>query len=413
MLEPDRDTIPCPPGYRGPASRIILEERDALTRKGRKFVASEARHGTIQDGTVQGRGGPGKTGQDRVGHDSGTRGTSDTSDTTGTRGVPFTRRAVLAAGAAGLAALAAGCSAGNAPGQTSGSGGPEKTSLQVGALKSVTAAGLYIAQQRGFFKDAGLDVTIVPTTGSGPVMADLLAGRLDVSFGNYVSFIEAQAKGVASLKILDEGNNAISRQQGLVVMPHSPVTSLRALAGKTIGVNALENLAQILLASLLAGQRLSLSAVKLVAVPFPDMGSALAAGRIDAALLVEPYLTEARLQYGTVTIADSNQGATADLPVSGYIATAAWAAKYPQTAAAFVRALNRGQTLANTSRTAVEQVMTKYTGASARVASLVVAGEFPTDVSQPQMQRVADLMHQYGMLRHAFNVAPMIGGARA
>jgi NitT/TauT family transport system substrate-binding protein len=273
----------------------------------------------------------------------------------------------------------------------------------------VTAAGLYIAQQRGFFKDAGLDVTIVPTTGSGPVMADLLNGRLDVSFGNYVSFIAAQAQGVARLRILDEGNNAIPRQQGLVVMPHSPVTSLKALAGTTIGVNALENLAQILLASLLAGQRLSLSAVKLVAVPFPDMGSALAAGRIDAALLVEPYLTEARLQYRTVTIADSNQGATADLPISGYIATAAWAARYPGTAAAFVRALNRGQALANTSRAAVEQVMTRYTGASPRVASLVVAGQFPTDVNQAQVQRVADLMHQYGMLRHAFSVAPMIG----
>jgi NitT/TauT family transport system substrate-binding protein len=351
-------------------------------------VAREARRGVIQDQTTQ---------------------------VSGTRGTPFTRRHVLAAGAMGLAALAAaGCSAGDPPGQATGTGPaagggpPEKTSLQIGSLKSVTAAGLYIAQQRGFFKDAGLDVTIVPTTGSGPVMADLLNGRLDVNFGNYVSFIAAQARGVATLRILDEGNNAISRQQGLVVMPHSPVTSLRALAGTTIGVNALENLAQILLASLLAGERLSLSSVKLVAVPFPDMGSALAAGRIDAALLVEPYLTEARLQYRTVTIADSNQGATADLPISGYIATAAWAARYPKTAAAFVRALNRGQALAGTSHTAVEQVMTSYTGASPRVASLVVAGQFPQGVNQAQMQRVADLMHQYGMLQRPFDVAPMI-----
>jgi NitT/TauT family transport system substrate-binding protein len=335
-------------------------------------------------------------------------GTQDrTTRAAGTTGAPFTRRRVLAAGATGLAALAAaGCSAGNPPGA---SGGPEKTSLQVGSLKSVTAAGLYIARQRGFFQDAGLDVTIVPTTGSGTVMADLLNGRLDVNFGNYVSFIAAQARGVARLRILDEGNDAISRQQGLVVMPHSPVTSLRALAGATVGVNALENLAQILLASLLATERLSLSSVRLVAVPFPDMGSALAAGRIDAALLVEPYLTEARLRYRTVTIADSNQGATADLPISGYVATAAWAARYPKTAAAFVRALNRGQTLANTGRTAVEQVMTTFTGASPRVASLVVAGRFPTGVNQAQVQRVADLMHQYGMLRHAFSVAPMIG----
>jgi NMT1-like family len=72
--------------------------------------------------------------------------------------------------------------------------GIEKPELMVGAVGAVTAAGLYVAQQRGFFAARGLTVTIVPTTGSGPVMGDLLSGRLDVSFGNYVSFIAALAR---------------------------------------------------------------------------------------------------------------------------------------------------------------------------------------------------------------------------
>lgn len=51
--------------------------------------------------------------------------------------------------------------------------------------------------------------------------------------------------------------------------------------------------------------------------------------------------------------------------------------------------------------------------ASANVAtlivSLVVTGEFPTGVNRVQIQRVADIVHQFGMLKTPFNVAPMIG----
>ena len=98
------------------------------------------------------------------------------------------RRGVLAAGALVLA----GAECASAPSAVRS--GIEKPELTVGAVGAVTAAGLYVAQQQEFFAAEGLTVTIVPATGSGPVMADLLNGRLDVSLGNYVSFIAAQAR---------------------------------------------------------------------------------------------------------------------------------------------------------------------------------------------------------------------------
>lgn len=284
----------------------------------------------------------------------------------------------------------------------------ERPDLAVGAIKAVTAAGLYLAQQRGFFAAEGLHVTIVPTTGSGPVMTDLLNGRLDINFGNYVSFIAAQAAGAASLRILAEGNNAAAREQEIVALPDSPITSVAGLRGKVIGVNALANVATLITSSVLAENGVPPSSVRLVAIPFPEMGPALAARRIDAAWLVEPFLTEAVVKYGAQEVADGDQGATQNFPVSGYAATAAWARRYPKTAAAFVRALTRGQQLADTSRPAVEQVLPRYIGVTRQVASLVVTGDFPTGVNQVQIQRVADIMHQFGMLKHPFSVAAMV-----
>ncbi len=317
--------------------------------------------------------------------------------------VSVPRRRVMVAGFAALAC--AGCAA-----QQASTASVEKPRLQVGAIESVTAAGLYVAQQEGFFAAEGLHVTIVPTTGSGAVMTDLLNGRLDINFGNYVSFIAAQAKGVARLRILTEGNNATAREQQIVVPPHSPITSVAGLRGKIIGVNALANVATLIVSSVLAENGVPPSSVRFVAIPFPAMGAALAARRIDAAWLVEPFLTETVLKYDAEAIADGDQGATQNFPVSGYVATTAWVAKYPQTAAAFTRALNHGQQVADTSRPTVEQALQRYTGITRQVASVAVTGDFPTGVNQVAIQRVADIMHQFGMLSQPFSVAPMISG---
>jgi NitT/TauT family transport system substrate-binding protein len=93
-----------------------------------------------------------------------------------------------------------------------------------------------------------------------------------------------------------------------------------ALRGKTIGVNALANVATLIVSSVLTDNGVPPSSVAFVAIPFPQMGEALAGRRIDAAWLVEPFLTEAEIKHGAQAIADGDQGATANFPISGYLA---------------------------------------------------------------------------------------------
>jgi hypothetical protein len=72
----------------------------------------------------------------------------------------FRRRALATAGLVGLAALAAGCASGSSSSNQSAL--PEKASIVVGAVPAADTAGLYIAEQRGFFAAEGLSVKIVP-----------------------------------------------------------------------------------------------------------------------------------------------------------------------------------------------------------------------------------------------------------
>lgn len=175
-----------------------------------------------------------------------------------------------------------------------------------------------------------------------------------------------------------------------------------------IGVNALRGVATLIVSSVLTEHGVPLSLVRFTAIPYPSMAAALAAHRVDAAWMVDPFLSEAQVTYGAVSVADGYQGATAGFPIAGFAVTDPWAKRYPATAAAFVRALDRGQRLADTSRPTVEAVLQRYIGISPHIAALAVTGSFPVGVSQAKMQRVADIMHQFGYPKQPFSVSPMI-----
>jgi len=65
--------------------------------------------------------------------------------------------------------------------------------------------------------------------------------------------------------------------------------------------------------------------------------------------------------------------------------------------AAFLRALNEGQELADTDRQAVEQAMEKYTGITPMVAATMAIDSYPLEIDVPELQRVADSMYEFGL----------------
>ena len=120
--------------------------------------------------------------------------------------------------------------------------------------------------------------------------------------------------------------------------------------------------------------------------------------------MTEPYLTQAETSYGAQPLLDLDQGATQNFPVTGYLVTQAWMNRYPQTAAAFSRALARGQAMAATSRVAVEKALTRYTTISAQTAAVMALGSYPLDVTVRDLERVGDLMQQEHALKASVSV---------
>ncbi len=302
--------------------------------------------------------------------------------------------------AAVIMVLAAGCTTASGNAASGAAPPPEEPDITVAAIPAVDLAGLYIAQDRGLFAQQGLHVTLEKIASSQAIIADQLKGQVDISAGSYLAYLAAQAAG-ARFRILAEASILGPGSRVLVTTADSPITTIADLAGKKIGVNGANSIGTLLISELLAEHGISRRKVDFITDPdgFPAMPRQLAEGAWGAAFLAEPYITAAGEEYGEQVLADLDQGATSNFPIDGYVATQAWAQKYPKTAAAFVRAIEAGQAIANSDALAVQAAIAKYDQLPVQVTAAMVLSGYPTGpVQEPNIQRVAVAMLNFGML---------------
>ena len=324
-----------------------------------------------------------------------------------------------------VAALAAaGCSAEGIAGVPQ-PGGPEKPVLNVSVVPSMDSAGFFVAMDQGYFTQEGLTINYMPATASEGTVADQVRGKVDITGGNYVSYIQEVVQNHRPLEVVAEASIMGPGSQLLFTPAGSPIKSLADLKGKTLAVNAPGNIDYLLDVSTLLDH-----GIKVGDVHFPDgtawlpvMAQAAQWGMWSAITLPEPFASEAEQEFGMTPLADLDQGATRDFPIEGYVVTKDWAAKYPNTLKRFLIALEEGQVKADTDRAMVEHAFLNIKGplgstqpidadpygrVDPQIASVMALDTYPIGVNQTRIQRVADVMKQFGLLNKHFDVSTML-----
>jgi NitT/TauT family transport system substrate-binding protein len=314
-------------------------------------------------------------------------------------------KAGATAAAVAVAAALAGCGAAGSSASAPG-GGIEQHTITVDSVPAAEDAGLYVAQANGYFAQQGLTVKINSVTDGAASIPDLQNGTAQLSGANYVSFILAQMSGSfhakpVDIRIVAAGAEIQPGTEALYVMPHAKYQTVAALARAhaTIGLNTANDVGDVMVGALLRQNGYQLSDIKQVipADGFPALLQMLPAGRVDAAWLPQPLGVMAEQRFGATAIADFDQGAMENFPFTGYMGTAQWVRSHPKTVAAFLRALDEGQQTADTDRDAAEQALEKYIGVKPLVAAAMSLDTYPLAIDEPQLQRVADLMFEFGL----------------
>lgn len=320
-------------------------------------------------------------------------------------------RAALA-GVLGIT-LAFGAACGGSDGEKSANG-LEQSEVRLGTMTVADTAPVQIALSKGLFKAEGLTVKTQVIQGGAAGVPLLKSGRLDFSFGNYVSLLTAATKDPGFRpRIVADGFRGASRTHTLMVRGDSPYRTIGDLAGRKIGVNTKRNVATMLVRAAAQPQGVTFDEDRnFVEIAPPAMEQALKSKSVDAVQAIEPFGTQMRRSMGARMVADLATGEADGLPIAGYAATEKFVKENPKTVAAFQRALGKAQAMAAGDRKLVQRILPTYAkGIDAAVAADMSYGTYPTSIDTAALQRVADLMRRFQYTDKKIDVASFVAQA--
>ncbi len=269
------------------------------------------------------------------------------------------------------------------------------TKLTVAAIAIVDVAPLYLGKAKGFFADEHLDLTIQNTQGGAESVPGVVSGQYQFAFANVISLMIAHTKGLP-LKMIAAGNFSTGKSEdfgGVLVPAGSPLKTLKDLEGKTLSVNQINNIGGVTVRAAMRRAGGDPDKLKLIEVRFPEMPAALGQKRVDAAWVVEPFLTVARNQGATVL--DWNFADTApNLMIAGYFTTREYAEKNPEVTQRFVAAINKSLTYAAEHPDETRAILLTYTKIDKAIADKLNLPMFSPQINRESMNVLADLMVQ-------------------
>jgi len=188
-----------------------------------------------------------------------------------------------------------------------------KITFQLNWVAGGANAGFAAAVAEGFYKDAGLDVTVVQGNGSANTAQLVASGRSQIAYADAVSVSQLIAKG-APMKVLSTIYQSNPNQ--VMALKKSGIKSIKDLAGRKVGVPSGSS-QTTMLPLFLKANNLKESDLQLLNMPPTAMVPALLQGQVDAILgSMDAYQIQAEAQgaelvnfpfatYGVPTVSTS------------------------------------------------------------------------------------------------------------
>ena len=183
-----------------------------------------------------------------------------------------------------------------------------RVQVRVGQIGvTVGDAPIFIAEDRGYFLEEGLDVERTTFDSAARMIPALASGQLDVGGGAIsAGLFNAVGRGVSLYIVADKGsfrdgdrwNSIVARKD---LSDSGAIRDWPDLRGRPIGIPSKGTGNEIVFARGLASAGLSLDDVDLKEMGLPDIGVSLANGSLDLGLQPEPLLTRG-IEQGSIAV---------------------------------------------------------------------------------------------------------------
>jgi NitT/TauT family transport system substrate-binding protein len=317
--------------------------------------------------------------------------------------------AALAAVALAVAACGGDDGGGGSASTATGTGtgdAPAPATVTVGTLPTANAAPMYLGMKKGFFRAEGLTVKPQVGEGGGSLIAALNSNAVQFAFVGVIPMVTAVSKDVP-IKVVAASDAAGATPQTdwqvTMVSKSSPIRDVSDLEGKTIGVNALRGVAEVMIKNSVEKQGVDPDSLKLLEIPFPDMPAALAQKQVDAVLATEPFLS-AILADGGRQVDAPFVAAEPKVANGVYVASERYIASDGDVVDRFARAMSRSVDYAAAHEQEVRDIIPTYTQIPAAAAAKIRLPTFSAEIDRDSIQLNGELAKRYGVIEE---VPPM------
>jgi len=271
-------------------------------------------------------------------------------------------------------------------------------------LKTLELMPFFYGQEKGYFKDAGIDLELIAVPGGPAVGAAIASGSADIGYAALSPMLIAREQGQPFKFFMSmEYEQSPDRLWGyMIATEKSGIKSMKDLAGKTVAVGVPGGLCELATRDWMASAGVAYDPAKVLNNPFPQMPAMLDIGTADAACIVEPFATAALAGKSKPIILGRGYLANVTQPyrIAGLFASETWIKSHAQDIAALIKAYTRAATELKSNVPLMKEIMLKeYRFPPELVGRLKTDFALDLTPKASDYQIIIDKMFKYGMLK--------------
>lgn len=254
----------------------------------------------------------------------------------------------------------------------------QPTPLTIGTTGSEVNTLLYLAQEQGYFKNNGLDVTLKVYASGQAAIDGMQHNEVQMATGTEYAFA---GNVLAGVDVRYFGTIGRFTGEFLVARNDRGIKDLTDLKGKTIGV-PMKSRPQFALGRFLDLNKIDSSLLTLVNVSVDKSADALASGQVDAVATWQPYINRIKTRMGNSLVLWSIQN---DQPsYNGMIGLGAWTTAHSDTVNRVLRALVQAQSYYEAHSDSTKTIIEKRLNLDANyIAEVWSDYQFQVSLDQP------------------------------
>jgi len=284
--------------------------------------------------------------------------------------------------------------------------------LRVGIIPISTNVPYYAADKFGYFTAENITVSPQSIRGGAAAIPAMLTGSLDIVFSNSTSVAQAVARGL-DLRLILSGTIAGTKPPdpgAILKRKGEPLRTGKDLEGKIVAVNTLRDVIWMVTTAWITATGGDLSKVQIIELPITSMVDAIKAKKVDAALIIDPFLTVALDDPAVELLAWPMSSIFQGGPMAFFVIAGPMTQQRPNDIRAFLRAYRRGAAwaTANLGKQPFFDLVAEFSGLNADTVRRMPAVPVQADVVPSSLPKLTGLMQKTGLLDAPLDLRPKV-----